>query len=244
MRGMDLYALHCAECHGSRGQGEIQEGASKLDQEYIRGQDESWLYKVIARGRDNTDMRAFHLDEGGSLNRQQIESLIAVLKVGSWDEVAVRVEALDMIPEEEMTLAAASALQENPADHQPIADDTESLAGSAEQQGPETVMVLTGSEFPYDPPSPHPTDGMSGRQLYKQFCEECHGQRGRGTEDAPALEALNAIKIAKTVRDGPEDMDAFTHEDIPDRQLNTLIDYVLSFHPDSQPRTDTLFTLP
>lgn len=83
---------------------------------------------------------------------------------------------------------------------------------------------------------------MSIRTMYKEYCKECHGQRGLGTEEAPELEALNAITIAETVRDGPEDMDVFTHEDIPDRALNDLIDYVLLFHPDSEPRSETVIT--
>lgn len=111
-RGMDLYAFHCAECHGSRGQGEVQEDATTLNDDYMRSQDAVWLYKAIERGRDDTDMAAFHIDEGGALNRQQIESLITVIRHGSWDAVAVRVAELDMISEEELALADQYAFEE------------------------------------------------------------------------------------------------------------------------------------
>ena len=111
-------------------------------------------------------------------------------------------------------------------------------------EGSSSVIITTGDEYPYDPPGDHPTYAMSGRRMYKEYCEECHGPQGIGTEDAPELEALNAVKIAETVRDGPEDMDAFTHEDIPDRSLNILIDYVLLFHPESEPRPGTIITYP
>lgn len=94
---------------------------------------------------------------------------------------------------------------------------------------------------PDDEP-PHENDGMSGRELYNFHCEECHGNRGLGTEDAPELEALNAQTIADTTRDGPEDMDPFSHEDLPDRHLNILIDFILKFHPDSTPRTEYITT--
>jgi mono/diheme cytochrome c family protein len=102
---------------------------------------------------------------------------------------------------------------------------------------------LAVNESPYDPPS-HPNDNLSGRDLYKLHCDECHAQKGLGSEKAPPLEELNAIKIASTVRDGPEDMDVFTHEELPDRQLNVLIDYVLKFHPDSALRIEFIITPP
>ncbi len=113
-----------------------------------------------------------------------------------------------------------------------------------ETEGSTSVIITTGDEYPYDPAGDHVTYAMSARKMYKEYCEECHGQQGIGTEDAPELEALNAVKIAETVRDGPEDMDVFTHEDIPDRSLNVLIDYVLLFHPDSEPRPGAVITNP
>lgn len=94
---------------------------------------------------------------------------------------------------------------------------------------------------PYDPPT-HVNDNMDGRSLYKLHCDECHAQKGIGSEKAPPLEGLNAPMIAAKVREGPEDMDVFTHEELPDRQLNILIDYVLRFHPDSIPRTEFVIT--
>lgn len=236
-RGMDLYAFHCAECHGSQGQGEIQEDATDLSDEYMRNQDTDFLYKAIARGRNDTEMAAFFIDEGGALNRQQIESLITTIKAGMWAEVAIRVSELGMISDEEL---AANQADEQLASAPEI--DTET--SSEPETGGATVILTAEENYPYDPPGPHITDDMSARKMYKEYCEECHGQQGIGTQDAPELEALNASRIAETVRDGPEDMDVFTHEDIPDRALNKLIDYVLLFHPDSEPRTGTVVTLP
>ncbi len=243
--GMDLYALHCARCHGSLGQGEIEPGATKLNDDYIRSRESDWLYKTIARGRSGTEMTAFHLDEGGALNRQQIDSLVVVIKDGSWDVVATRVAELGMVSDAELALArvdesVVGATSLSGTITMPTTDNQVDSADSAFM----TVSVTQNDFFPHDPPGPHPTDEMSGRQMYKKFCEECHGQQGMGTADAPELGALNAIKIAETVRDGPEDMDAFTHDDIPDRALNKLIDYVLMFHPDSEPRPGTIITPP
>lgn len=111
-RGMDLYALNCAECHGSRGQGEVQEDATQLNDDYMRNREADWLYKAIERGRDDTEMAAFHIDEGGALNRQQIESLVTVIRHGRWDDVARRVAELGMISEEELALAETYAREE------------------------------------------------------------------------------------------------------------------------------------
>lgn len=140
--------------------------------------------------------------------------------------------APDLKPQDSEDETATSSSAVSPAVDNPSDSSTDSVA------------IAAANEFPNDPPGPHPTDNMSARQMYKEFCDECHGQQGIGTEDAPELEALNAGKIAETVRDGPEDMDVFTHEDIPDRALNKLIDYVLLFHPDSEPRTSTIITPP
>ena len=116
VRGMDLYALNCAECHGSYGQGDIQEDATQLDDDYIRAQTEDWLFKAISRGRDDTEMAAFLIDEGGALNRQQIEGLITLIYDGSWDVVAVRVNELGMVSEEELVLAQAEMTEVSSAD--------------------------------------------------------------------------------------------------------------------------------
>lgn len=146
-RGMDLYAFHCAECHGSRGQGEVQEDATTLNDDYMRSQDVDWLYKAIERGRDDTDMAAFHIDEGGALNRQQIESLITVIRHGSWDVVAVRVTELDMISEEELALADQYAFEEATAGMPVIMvvptpaapDDTGSSSAPSDTDAPDTA---------------------------------------------------------------------------------------------------------
>lgn len=140
--------------------------------------------------------------------------------------------------------AEAEAAPEDSAANASIADSGGDAGANDDTEPSTAVMVSEDGSFPYDPPGPHVTDDMSGRSMYKEYCEECHGRQGVGTEDAPELEALNANRIAETVRDGPEDMDVFTHEDIPDRTLNILIDYVLLFHPESEPRTVTVITAP
>ncbi len=154
-RGMDLYAFHCAECHGSRGQGEVQEDATTLNDDYMRSQDANWLYKAIERGRDDTDMAAFHIDEGGALNRQQIESLITVIRHSSWDTVAVRVAELDMISEEELALADQYAFEEATAGMPvimvvptPAASGGTSADSAAADASPPVILVAPTESVP------------------------------------------------------------------------------------------------
>ena len=136
------------------------------------------------------------------------------------------------------------ASTEAPVAPLPPADASEAGLGG----GGDAQTVADTGRSPLDPPAdydapPHANDGMSGKELYRFHCEECHGRRGEGDEETPALtDALNPGTIADTMREGPEDMDAFTHEDLPDHHLNLIIDYVIKFNPESTPRTEFITT--
>jgi len=127
----------------------------------------------------------------------------------------------------------------------PIGSASSGQAGAAGDvlTGTNGIILSSGNVSPNDPPT-HGNDGLTARELYKLHCDECHAQKGLGSEKAPPLEGLNAVTIASKVREGQEKMDMFTHADIPDRQLNILIDYILKFHPDSIPRTGFVITPP
>jgi mono/diheme cytochrome c family protein len=96
--GTDLYAYNCAKCHGSAGEGLGVYRA--LDQEYIRNQDYHALFNTIERGRYNTEMAAFGVNEGGMLTNPQIDGLVLMLQHGSWETVSARVAELGMTPSE------------------------------------------------------------------------------------------------------------------------------------------------
>ncbi len=86
--------------------------------------------------------------------------------------------------------------------------------------------------------SGHPNDALSGRELFVLHCSECHDRRGTGTSEAPTLHiALNPNNIVQNSRIGPETMVPFTMNDLPDYQLDRVVDFVLKFDPDSVPRT-------
>lgn len=105
-QGTDLYALHCASCHGAAGEGLAAYPA--LDQAFMREQDAQTIYAIIERGRYNTEMAAYGINESGALTVAQLDSLVTVIKAGPWEAVERRVAELGLTPPEE-TIAAAPA---------------------------------------------------------------------------------------------------------------------------------------
>lgn len=93
-RGAHLFAENCVVCHGPQGQG-IAGAGFPLNTEDNRAPDEDrrdYLREVLNRGRANStgnlpNMPVFLVDEGGSLNAQQIDDLITFMGYGDWREV-------------------------------------------------------------------------------------------------------------------------------------------------------------
>lgn len=92
--GADIYAQNCVACHGASGEGIAAypplTTAGALDAQI--------LYNTIERGRYNTAMAAFGVEEGGVLTGAQIQSLVTMIQAGTWDAVATRVAALGLTP--------------------------------------------------------------------------------------------------------------------------------------------------
>ena len=68
--GIDLYAENCAICHGASG-----EGLGATPPLAGTGLEADTLFKTIERGRYNTTMAAYSVDEGGILAQAEIDSL-------------------------------------------------------------------------------------------------------------------------------------------------------------------------
>lgn len=187
-RGSDLYALHCAECHGSRGQGNITENATELNTEYLRAQDADKLYDTIERGRANTEMAAFGLDQGGVLNGQQIRYLVTLIQAGSWDSIAARAAELGMISPEELALAAAASAPASPETPLPAA-----VAGAPANRLPVIPVVPTATPAPSGP-----SPDEQNRAIYLQYCRSCHGSAGEGTDDGPALTTERVRQMSRS----------------------------------------------
>ncbi|MEZ4667419.1 MAG: c-type cytochrome [Anaerolineae bacterium] len=92
--GTELYAKNCVACHGAYGEGV----AAYPPLTTIAEMDTQSLYNTINRGRYNTGMVAFGVEEGGILTGMQIESIVQMLLAETWDTVAFRVAELGLIP--------------------------------------------------------------------------------------------------------------------------------------------------
>lgn len=91
-----MYVENCALCHGAAGEGIGPNPA--LDNEGLRSADYDMLYKTIARGRYDTAMTAWHVDEGGIYNDYEIEELVALIRYVDWPEVGELAAQRGLIP--------------------------------------------------------------------------------------------------------------------------------------------------
>jgi mono/diheme cytochrome c family protein len=84
-RGKNLYRIHCARCHGENGG--PQRGIRSISgKDYLKSVDDTILYKIIERGIPGTGMAALGDKEGGPLNPEQINQLVAFIR--SWEKAA------------------------------------------------------------------------------------------------------------------------------------------------------------
>lgn len=91
-----MYVENCAICHGAAGEGV---GAiPALNNDGLRTADYDFLYKTIARGRYDTAMTGWHVEEGGSFNDYQVEELVALIRYGDWSQVGEMAAARGLIP--------------------------------------------------------------------------------------------------------------------------------------------------
>jgi mono/diheme cytochrome c family protein len=83
--GAAMYVDNCAVCHGPGGEGI---GSMPSLNRLGEGQaSRSALYDIVAHSPHGTVMSAWHVDEGGSLNHYQVESLITLIMNGDWERV-------------------------------------------------------------------------------------------------------------------------------------------------------------
>jgi len=90
----DLYAENCVVCHGASGEGvgvyPSLSAASTMDTET--------LFKTIERGRFNTQMAAFSVNEGGIFTDAQIDNFVTLIQNANWRQVSLRVDELGLTP--------------------------------------------------------------------------------------------------------------------------------------------------
>lgn len=93
---MTLYAENCSVCHGLNGEGI---GATPpLDSAALRTMPYDDIYKTIARGRYQTAMPAWAIEDGGPLSDYQIDELVTLIIYGDWAETGDRTVNLGFAP--------------------------------------------------------------------------------------------------------------------------------------------------
>src|SRR4030042_932405 len=84
-KGKPLYITHCATCHGETG-GPQKRGRAINSKNYLEAVDNTILYKIIERGIPRTGMVALGDKEGGPLNPEQVNNLVAFIR--NWEKTA------------------------------------------------------------------------------------------------------------------------------------------------------------
>jgi len=84
-KGKNLYLTHCGRCHGETG-GPQKRVRAINSKNYLEAVDDTILYKIIERGIPRTGMVALGDKEGGPLNPEQINQLVAFMR--NWERTA------------------------------------------------------------------------------------------------------------------------------------------------------------
>jgi mono/diheme cytochrome c family protein len=93
---MTLYAENCSVCHGLNGEGI---GATPpLDNPALLTMPYGDIYKTISRGRYETAMPAWSIEDGGPLSDYQIDELVTLILHSDWTATGERVVNLGLAP--------------------------------------------------------------------------------------------------------------------------------------------------
>ena len=198
-KGKVLYMTHCARCHGETG--EAAKGVRVINSKnYLKNVDDTILYKIIERGIPRTGMVALGDKEGGPLNPEQINQLVAFLR--SWEKTA------PTLPEEAPLKERATFVHEEVAYL-----GSESCIGCHEGLNKKHIDVWRGSPMATKAFSLirnerdrtkcipcHATGYDPEKKTYKEenvTCEACHGPGEKYQEMMMGAEALEGGKIAR-----------------------------------------------
>jgi mono/diheme cytochrome c family protein len=122
-RGQAAFAQYCVACHGVAGTGgpvpkDLSKGqpaaapplANRSDfrpaSQIELAQKADMIRKTIERGRPNTPMPAWSVNEGGALNSQEVEDLVAFIQHGDFSQVRNNLTA-DQIASIQATVTAS-----------------------------------------------------------------------------------------------------------------------------------------
>lgn len=198
-KGKGLYMTHCARCHGEKGT--AHKGIRAINSKsYLEKMDDALLYKIIERGIPRTGMVALGEKEGGPLNKEQINDLVAFIR--NWQKTAPKAEEESppkerpVFVQEEVTYVGSKSCIEchegSNKEHveawrkSPMAKDAFSLIRSEKDKTKCIPCHATG----YDPE----------KKTYKEEnvgCEACHGPGEKYQDMMMGGDALEGGKIAR-----------------------------------------------
>jgi len=93
---MTLYAENCSVCHGMNGEGIA--AIPPLNNPALKTMTFEDLQKTISRGRYQTAMPAWSIEDGGALSDYQIDELAMLTQYGDWNKTGDRVINLGLAP--------------------------------------------------------------------------------------------------------------------------------------------------
>lgn len=198
-KGKILYQKHCARCHGENGG--PQKGIRAINSKnYLKSVDDTILYKIIERGIPRTGMVALGDKEGGPLNPEQINQLVAFIR--NWEKTAPVLpeegpsrERPLFTQEEVPYVGSASCIECHEGTHKehidvwrksPMAQKAFSLIQSEKDKTKCVPCHATG----YDPE----------KRTYKEKnvgCEACHGPGEKYQEMMMGANAQEGGQIAR-----------------------------------------------
>ncbi|MEW6377240.1 MAG: c-type cytochrome [Thermodesulfobacteriota bacterium] len=198
-KGESLYMIHCAGCHGETG-GPQKRVRAINSKNYLQAVDDTILYKIIERGIPRTGMFALGDKEGGPLNPEQINQLVAFIR--SWEKTA------PVLPEEPQAKERPFFVQEEAA-----YTGSESCIGchdslnkkhiDAWRRSPMTKNAFFRIQNELDKTKCIPCHATGYDPEKKTFqeenvgCEACHGPGEKYQDMMTGKDALEGGKIAR-----------------------------------------------
>jgi mono/diheme cytochrome c family protein len=197
--GSAIYMKYCAGCHGNNGQGVT--GPELLGDQFLATSDDSALFTKIALGARTGDkiMPGWLITKGGELNSDEINNVIAYLRILQGEPVLPTATPLPP-PPTETPLPAGAATPE-----------PEGPARPSNEGGPGPALSLTGN-------------ANNGRVLFGVYCSGCHGPQGLvpvpnpGSDDqaVPQLAPIDETIVDKDPKVFASNVDLFVeHGSVP-----------------------------
>lgn len=198
-KGKSLYLTHCARCHGETGGS--RKGIRAINsKKYLESIEDTILHKIIERGIPRTGMVALGEKEGGPLNQEQLNQLVAFIR--NWEKTA------PLLPEEPYMKEKPLFIQEEVA-----YVGSESCIGCHESINKKHIETWKKSAMATHAFSHirnekdktkciscHATGYDPEEKTYREKnigCEACHGPGEKYQEMMMGAEALEGGKIAR-----------------------------------------------